>query len=228
MSRSSIVVPAVACLALLASPAMADLTSTVKLFDSYGSNGGGEFLVQYSNFSFTPVGTGLDPQGRFESFCLERTETIGFNTTYYVELNDEAVTGGGGPNPDPIGNETAYLYQQFVEGNLNGYDYGTGNGRKHSANALQNAIWYLEQEITNKYLDLNGTERNLVDLFLADAAAHAGNSIGSVRVMNLYANADGTGHKQDQLVMTHVPAPGAALLGMIGLAGVGYVRRRFA
>jgi len=57
----------------MASPVMADLTSTVKLYDSYGSSNGGEFIVRCTNFSFTPVSLGSDPQGGFR-VVLSREE----------------------------------------------------------------------------------------------------------------------------------------------------------
>ncbi len=80
-------------------PALADLTATVTLSDSYGDAGGaghgGEFLAAYSGFDFTPVSLG-ETADRFEVFCVERNEFINFGTTYYVDFNTAAVDGGGG------------------------------------------------------------------------------------------------------------------------------------
>ncbi len=219
------------CVALLAGPVMADLDETITLYDSYGSSRGGEFLATYGNLDFEPVSLGESP-GKFETFCVEKNETFHFNRSYYAEFNTAAENGGaGGPNPDPLSNETAYLYRQFITGQLDGYVYDTSGGaggRRQSANALQNAIWYLEQEIGNAHAGLNATEKGLVDLFLADADAHKTDPIGTVGVLNLYQNANRTGFKQDQLVMQHVPAPGAAAMGVIGLGLIGWTRRRMA
>jgi len=213
---------------LAGAPAMADLTSTIEIFDSFGSGQGGEFLAKVHNVSFTPVGLGTDARGRFETFCLEKNEVFQPGSTYYFDINTAAINGGvSGGNPDPLSGQTAYLYKQFITGNLGGYNYGTGSGRISSANALQNTIWYLENEITNRYDGLNSSERSLVDQFLADASAHAGSDIGNVRVMNIFAQANGTGVAQDQLVMVHaVPAPGAAMLAFVGLGIVGWAKRK--
>ena len=62
----------------------------------------------------------------------------------------EARAGGsGGPSPDPISTATGWLFTQFSLGTLNGYAFGsTGQARVDSANALQMAFWYLENEET--------------------------------------------------------------------------------
>lgn len=235
MKRSTIL-SAVAGLLLAAAPAFADLTSTIKVSNSYGTTGAGEYLITYSGFDNVPVSLGTDPHGRFETFCLERNERLNRHSTFYVDFTDGARNGGaGGPNPDPISNETAFLYSEFISGDLDSYIYDTSSGitgRVRSANALQNAIWYLEQEITNKYNRLNGTEKDLLDQFLADAYANAGDNIGMVRAMNVYKHANQTCFAQDLLVMFEepekVPAPGAVALGMLGLSMTGWARRRYA
>lgn len=226
----------------VSSPLMADMT--VKVFDSYGSSGGGEYLVSSMGFSFTPVGLGEAP-GKFESFCVEKDESIGFNTTYYVTVNTYADNGGVNTNlTDPLDKRTAYLYSQFLKGDLDGYTYSVSSGttlRTRSANALQNVIWYLEGEISDKYSGFssgawytsNGKTRTLIDQFLADAnawqLANPSATIGNVRILNLWGNSSHTYRKQDILVMmppptTQIPSPTAATLGLLGMASV--VRRR--
>lgn len=198
------------------------LTSQVTFSDGYGTGIGGEFKAAFANFSFAP--NSLTGGSFFETFCLERNETIQFGRTYFADFSTSAKSGGaGGPNPDPLDARTAFLYTNFIRGELAGYDYSGGAGRASSANALQNAIWYLEQEITNLSLGLNGAEQALAAQFVAAANNSGWTDIGGVRVMNVYANADGTGNHQDQLIM--VPAPSAAVLGLIGLLSAGRFRR---
>lgn len=216
-----------------ASPTYADLTATVVISNSFGDSSGadhgGEHLVSYSGFDFTPASLGESPN-QFESFCLERNESFTFGATYYVQISTAAYTGGlGGPSPDPLGNETAYLYTQFIRQDLAGYDYAnTGPGRVESANALQNLIWFFEDELEgNSYTwGLTAAEALLAEQFYQDALAANWSGIGGVRVLNLYRNADGTGNRQDQLVM--VPLPGACLLCAVGLAALFVGRRKSA
>lgn len=51
------------------------------------------------------------------------------------------------------------------------------------------------------------------------------NTIGDIRIMNLWENADHTGNAQDQLV--RVPVPGAILLGVLGLGVASLKLRKF-
>lgn len=198
------------------------LTSQVTFGKGYGTGIGGEFNAAFANFAFSP--NSLTGGGYFETFCMERNETIRMGRTYFVDFSTAAKSGGaGGPNPDPLDARTAYLYTQFIRGDLLGYDYAGGAGRASSANALQNTIWYLEQEITDLGLGLSASEQSLAAQFLAAANNSGWTNIGNVRVMNVFANADGTGNHQDQLTM--VPAPAAAVLGLFGLLSAGRFRR---
>ena len=221
----------VCILGLLVPPALGDLTATVTLSDGYGDSGGaghgGEFLAAPSGFSFTPASLG-EVADKFEVFCVEINEYHRFGNTYYVDFNPYAVAGGaGGGSPDFLSPETAYLYNQFITGNLGPYDYAdSGFGRTESANALQNVIWHFEDELADYTTGLTANEIILADQFYALGLNSGWTDIGLVQVMNLYANPDKTLFKQDQLVMA-VPAPGAAILAIFGagIAGLGW--RRF-
>jgi hypothetical protein len=132
----------------------------------------------------------------FQTFCVEHDEFVTPGTTYNFNVSTAADNGGVNTNSgDPLGCRTAYLYTQFWNGTLSDYDYELGSGRAASATALQQAIWYLENEVS--YSSLNSQARAWVDE--ATDAVSAGGSwydqygtgIGNVRVMNMYtASAD--------------------------------------
>ena len=176
---------------------------------------GGEFnaSVISSDDAGLPVGT--DP---FATFCIELNENISFGRTCYAVLNTEAVNGGiGGGSPDPLDARTAWLYEQFYNQTLAGYDFTGNPGRSEDAQDLQNAIWALE-----------GEKSAPTGNVFYDAAVNSGaTSIGHVRILNLYFDQALTQHAQDVLCCTTaVPVPGALLLTGLGSACISWMRRR--
>ena len=201
-----------ACLAIV-SPAMAVPTITIG-GGPYQAGSGGEFTINVTSGEIpgNPVGSS------FQSFCIETDEFISFGNTYYVEISANAIQGGsGGPEPDPLDPKTAWLYNEFLNGTLAGY-FDNPLGRQNSAGHLQRAIWFIEQET------LAPSPGSLADDFVKLANASGWSDIGNIRVMNLYKNSVCTQYAQDQLV--RIPAPGAILLGSIGVAFVGWLRKR--
>lgn len=224
--------------AFAAAPALADLSITTT------GGGGGYGIWQSGNGGeFTFLASGWDPlpyysdvaknqgqqEGTFQTFCLEHNEYLSGSTTYDVVPNDRMVNGGVGPQGDPLSRGTAYLYHEFQNGTLAGYNYyNTGDGRHTSAQSLQNAIWYLEDEesgsLSESYEDM------LIAQFGSISNAKLDNNgLIAVAVLNLYAE----GHagdqdylRQDALVCTPVPA--GLLLGLLGLGAAGLKLRRFA
>lgn len=90
--------------------------------------------------------------GSFETFCLERSEGVRSPSEYTI--NDEALNGGinntppaGDQGGDVISQGTAWLYSQFAQGTLPGYDFTNAVNRTNSAELLQFAIWVLEDEL---------------------------------------------------------------------------------
>jgi hypothetical protein len=185
---------------------------------------------------------GANPRASiFQTFCLEINENLDFQNPMDWECNTEAVLGGiGGGSPDPLSAETAYLYSRFYRGILSNYEYDVlgaddadntvyNETRGESATALQLAIWYLEDEL------VAGAPAHIIAAYGANAQAQAwvaeaqalnDGTIGRVRVLNL---SQAQTNRQDVLVLTAIPLPPAAFLGlglMSAIGGMEFFRRR--
>ncbi|MGA4578924.1 VPDSG-CTERM sorting domain-containing protein [Limisphaera sp. VF-2] len=224
---------AAAAALLVAGQASATLVTVVRTAGYYDPTyGGGEFTLKGSPWA-NPAHYALETlvDGGFQTFCLEVNEFLSGQPLLAV-LNTVAVMGGkGGGSPDPLSIGSAWLYKQFAEGNLAGYDYTPGAGREASARALQETIWWLEDEQTSLPSDL--TFYNLVIAKFGSAAAAKQdytvvNPNYRVAVINLWGKDDQgnwTVPKQDMLV--YLPDGGVTLVLLgSGLVGLAVLRRK--
>ena len=231
--RRVVIAASVACLAVSSASA---LTLIATRESGYFAGNGGEFSIFGTGFEAnyaanvivtTTRGTG------FQTFCLEVNESLIVPRMYEYTMETYAIEGGvGGADPvlggDPLGRGTAWLYRQFATGTLALYDYSPGPGREASAGMLQQAFWYLEDEITladwtaNPFLSLAASQWG-GDINEAKETATLA-ELGGVRVLNPFLQ--GT-HYQSVLVYTRVP-DGGLTIGLLGLslAGLSRMRRR--
>ena len=154
----------------------------------------------------------------FQTFCVEFAEHVYVGTPTYVgAIGDSAVAGGSGyssPSGDPLSNETKWLYYNFIAGTLAANLFGFTYGNADSYNALQQAIWFFEQEITTP-------SSSLAQSFIT--AATGKSTSAPVQVMNLLSRPGGE-LRQDLLILT--PEPLSLILLGFGLLGVAGVRRK--
>ncbi len=191
-----------------------NVNNWVKVYDvpNQGNTSGGEFALKSSS---TQNGTYTY---QFNTFCLETDEYLNYGEALKVSnISKTAWLGGSNTNAgDPLDKRTAYLFYHFIIRDLDTLTSGayseTGDA---GANALQKAIWYIEQES-------GGANNYLVTLANGASQANLDYAYNRVSVLNL-VHADGS-NAQD--LLTIVPEPATMLLLGLGLFGIGIASRR--
>ena len=215
------------CLAALSPTASA--TSLILDLGPYQSGVGGEFNA-YSS-SLNPISMGYSPLAManvghglgFETFCIEYNEEFVPGGTYNYTISQAAIHGGIPGGSDPLSLGTAWLYLNFAEGLLTGYDFTNGANRTTNAGQLQDTIWWLEGERPDP--GAGNSFRNLVITHFGSAANAMADNNGfyGVAVLNLYY-LDGS-LAQDQLLLVPDSGTTAVLLGA-GLLGLFLFHRK--
>jgi hypothetical protein len=155
--------------------------------DGFQSGFGGEFYFQtvsgpVSNTAYHSLAKNqAGVSDSFQSFCLEWNEWLGGAGVSYT-VNDQAMLGGvsnqhgaGSQGGDPLSLGTTWLYSQFAQGVL--ANYFTAADRTTMAGFLQNAIWAMEDEISdpaagsNPFFDAAAVEFGGYAAAQADAAS---------------------------------------------------------
>jgi hypothetical protein len=211
-----------AILALTVVSLVAGSVQAVPTADLYRLNG--QFSGNGGEFRVAPNQDLIDITAEtvaYSSFSLVNTGSVFIAAAYDAQVSSQAM---GGDALDPF---TAYLYTEFRNGTLADYDYTIGSPRVASAGALQEVIWYLEDEIAKTWTD---GDDSLQDRFYTAARNSGWTDTRSVRVLNLYT----MGHVGDPFHLVDsqlctikpVPAPDAIFICSLGTVLVGYLRGR--
>jgi len=229
------------CLFLAASTAGSPTVTVGRASGTFPEPGwGGEFRLTPNS----ELGASLLSNGSFQSFCVQPSAYVDADEklpvsqrTYLVGVSDTVMDDGVKLTP-----EVAYLYTEFRSGTLIGYDFVPGAARESSARALQAAIWHLQTgsgllDVDLALLNANpdwaavdsgSSEALLAGQFVGAALNSGWTSLGQVRVLNLSSVDSGLASDNQDMLGLIVPAPGAIVLGALGLGLLGSLRGRSA
>jgi hypothetical protein len=211
------VLGAVLGMALVAPGARAN--SIVLTQGAYSFDVGGEFTAVTSPGSFLAnYGAAATMNGGFQTFCIETSVEFTPGTSYSYALSQSDSLGR------PLTDGTAFLYYEFAQGTLQGYDYTHAASRLTDAGKLQAAIWLLQGGQTYPGYPTGGTGNPFYDLAVSTLGGNLllpSDGKYGVAVLQL-ADANGAVH-QNQLVC--VP-DGGATFGMLaaGLLALGVLQ----
>jgi hypothetical protein len=218
---NKLVISTVAAAATAGSALAYNGTGTITT-NTYTHSPGGEFTITTLTGNLGRTGMPSDINAvTFQTFCVESNEHFNPGSTHYnMTINNVAIWGGSGGPSYPLDPRTAYLYWNFRNRTLPGYNYNTASGRRSSAAALQAAIWYLQGHQSG------GSYNSFVTLANNAVNSGAWSGIGDVRILNVYYPNGSRAQDQLTIVPHPLPTPGSAALAGIGLMAIGRRRRR--
>jgi hypothetical protein len=254
---------AVSALVCAASTALADGTIYLEVGSGYGQSNpyqyadGGEFTALTTglggNVPLTPglpTGSQVPIGNSLADATLQVGNVVGFETfcvedqvDFYVGGTYNYTVGTAIQQKNSVGALTAgvsFLYEEFTQGKLAGYDYSDPTQRKLDAGQLQALFWQLEGEPgdpNNQYSSIPETSNkfwvDLTNQFSSTADINAlitdPNPLDNPYGVGVLELTDANGNiAQDQLISWGVPDNGTtALLVGISLLGMAAFRRRF-
>ncbi|VAX39938.1 hypothetical protein MNBD_PLANCTO03-2110 [hydrothermal vent metagenome] len=208
--------------AVVAAAGVASLSTaadTVVYSDGPGDVSGGSFSAVTGD------------NGSFMTFCLEYNENLDIKggTVYEYDVSTYATFNGQGLGfQDPLDSRTAFIYQNFRDGEIRNILGDQSLTDTQLANAIQIAIWEVEQENVDWSFHADYANAQALIAAAQDAINNQQwSGLGNVRVMNVWAQGQsGTvdGARQDTLII--VPLPTTAGLAGLGLLGLTSIRRR--
>lgn len=158
-----------------------------------------------------------DVGGNKTTFCVE---SVTFTTNVWYEASVDSTILNGGQNAVlNLTSTTRNLFAQYAMGSLDTH-VGTNTDRNR---ALQWIFW--NEQAPDLVFTLTTNQTDERDYILANYNTDNGWA-SHVKVLNLWTQPTTyTGDKQSHLVVC-IPAPAAALLGLLGLGAAGWVKRR--
>ena len=223
-----------AALSLFAMPTMAGLTASLSggHGDNFPIGQGGYYWVYRSGDMSAWNAFGLTSD--FHTFCVEQ-RVFSPGTTYNVTIDDQVLQQG----PKPIQPFTKSIYANYVLAPDSAIGQNTIGDDPHMNRALQALIWDSQGTITGVAGQIGGTYANNAFAWLTSDEQSAygafnafvqsdlrASDLWMVKALNLWTGDPYTGGDNQSQLCLVVPAPVAALLGVIGLGLVGSIKRR--